>query len=89
MGSKKGGKSSGNTSQGIVGTYKLGHTPATTLTSMLACLFGSKGEPRNRNNKTYDYKQSPTAGNEEKAKQRRDKKRAKRIAKKQAEKDQN
>lgn len=83
MGSKKGGKSKGYMSQGKVGTSKSGHTEQSILRSMMACLFDNKGFPR-KSGKTYDVKQKPRPGNEEKAAQRRAKKKALREAKKQA-----
>lgn len=81
-----GKRSSGKhyTSQGIVGTVKLGHTDRSILQSMCDSMFDNKGYPR-ANRKTYNVKQSPQKGNEAKAEARRAKKKAIREAKKKAE----
>jgi len=76
MGKKKGGKSKGYNSQGIVGTTKTGWTAKSILQSMLAL-----GRKQNRD---YGQKQAPQKGNEHKAEQRRLKKKTLRMAKKTA-----
>lgn len=62
------------TSKGIVGTIKLGHTEDSILRSMCS---GTK------KHKTYNRKQEPMKGNEDKAAKRREKKRLLRQCKKQ------
>lgn len=62
------------TSKGIVGTVKSGHSDMSILRSMCS---GTK------KHKTYDMKQAPQKGNEDKAAHRREKKRLLRLKKKQ------
>lgn len=60
------------TSKGIVGTTKSGHSDWSILRSMCS---------DTKKNKTYDTKQSPAKGNEDKAAKRREKKRLLRKSK--------
>jgi len=60
-------------SKGMVGTMKSGYSNDSILRSMLA----------SKKHRTYDRKEEPRKGNEDKARLRREKKRKLRLAKKQ------